>query len=127
MTLVFFGSILNTNRENKMNFIESHIKLFEKKFSKYILEFDEYSLFPESKENLIVMKLKCTNSNFINDIIKYKQLFCSIGAPNENYFTPHITLGKLKKPKTTSIWFQSFVKQIPIITSNVNITSCHLV
>ena len=58
------------------------------------LIFDSYELFG-SKNNLIVAKFKISKSDE-KKIIQFKQ-YCSkiYGAPNEDYFTPHITLGKI--------------------------------
>lgn len=140
MTLVFLGNILSKNTKAKMNKVEDKIKLFEQQFNNLVLEFDSFELFPTSKRNLIVAKFKLvntytnanTNTNinnhqqFITDMISYKKSFVEIGAKEENYFTPHITLGKitnLKPNNNISSLFPSFDSTI----SNINIDGCHLV
>lgn len=124
MTLCFLGSVLMENRKNKMLTIDCNGQIFANEFGGKILEFDQYSLFPDSKKNLIVAKFKCSDKNFIADMIKFKKMFCKIGAKEENYFTPHVTLGKIQGVKANA---NIDLSSIPRIVSNIEITGCHMV
>lgn len=126
MTLVFLGSILNTDRNNKIKEIVPKICKFEGDFNEKILEFDNFELFPNEKRNLVVAKFKCNDRNFVSDMIKFKKSFCAMGAKEENYFTPHITLGKIQNIKPDKK-VSGLLPFFPKITSNIEINGCHLV
>lgn len=126
MTLVFLGSVLSQDRNNKMKEIVLNIVKFEEQFKDKTLEFDSFELFPSEKRNLIVAKFKCSSSTFIKDMILYKKSFTNIGAKEENYFTPHITLGKIqcvKSDNNIDTLFSSF----PTPSLRITINGCHLV
>ena len=102
MTLAFLGGCLLQDRKRKMGIVNKNMEEFNLTFENKILEFDEFSLFPDTKKNLVVAKFKCRDKNFIKEMKKFKKLFCEIGAKEENYFTPHITLGKIQGVKANN-------------------------
>ena len=94
MTVCFFGELnkrIKTNKKETFEKLHLDINNFTGIGN---LEFDSYQLFG-SKNNLIVAKFKISKSDE-KKIIQFKQ-YCSktYGAPDEDYFTPHITLGKI--------------------------------
>jgi 2'-5' RNA ligase len=109
---------------------DNNFEYFKKYFSGNILEFDSFSLFG-SHQNLIVAKFKCVNSNdFINKMITFKRMFCQIGAKEENYFTPHITLGKINNfvPSEERInTINKILSQITNITKSIVVDGCIMV
>ena len=100
MTVVYLGNIYNNFAQNKISAKEKmnllNIKLAEETPISN-LAFDDICLFTQ-KQNLIVAKFKF----FTNTSSEYKQIinlkrFCSENyfAPSEDFFEPHITLGKI--------------------------------
>lgn len=126
MTLVFLGSVLQVNRNNKIKIVENNILNFENQFNDKILEFDRFELFPTEKKNLIVAKFKCSDKKFISNMIFYKKTFTVLDAKEENYFTPHITLGKIPNIKPNNN-IESLFTSFNFNISNININGCHLV
>lgn len=130
MTLVFLGNILLTDKSNKLIKIDDKINYFTNNFNGLTLEFDQFDFFNSRNKNLIVMKFKCNDPNFIKNMILYKNSFVELGAKKENYFTPHITLGKIKSSQTnvnaTDIKNILNVSTIKPAT-NIEINGCYLV
>lgn len=94
MTVCFLGELgkrIKTNKKETFEKLNLDINNFDGIGN---LIFDSYELFG-SKNNLIVAKFKISKSDE-KKIIQFKQ-YCSksYGAPNENYYAPHITLGKI--------------------------------
>lgn len=130
MTLVFLGSILEIKNERKRDDIlfeiDTYQELFDDMFKNMVLEFDRYAMFPDSKKNLIVAKFKCRNKNFLPNMLKFKKMFCPMGAKEENFFTPHITMGKVKSLKDPAD-IEKLLKKFSPITQDIEIIGCHLV
>ena len=127
MTICFLGGALGTDRKRKIAVIDSNIRDFSSLFGGAELEFDGYSLFPETKRNLIVAKFKCRDRNFIPNMITYKNSYLSIGAPKEDFFVAHITLGKLQAAHLNTEELDEFVRSLPALTHKIVIESCRLV
>lgn len=129
MTLCFLGQVLNKGRKEKMIICDKNFKYFRDNFTGNILEFDSFSLFG-THQNLIVAKFKCKNNkNFINKMIGFKKMFCEIGAKEEDYFTPHITLGKINNfvPDDKKIdMINKILSEITKVTTTINIDGCEL-
>jgi 2'-5' RNA ligase len=94
MTVCFLGELgkrIKTNKKETFEKLQLDIDNFTPIDN---LVFDSYELFG-SKNNLIVAKFKISKSDE-KKVIQFKQ-YCSstYGAPDENYYTPHITLGKI--------------------------------
>ncbi len=97
MTVCFLGNLsknLGTDSNKKQKYIEidQMIDDFNKVPVKGIT-FLEYQLFGQRK-NLLVAVFDM-NKEDKDRILAFKQQFVRFGAPNENYFTPHITVGKI--------------------------------
>lgn len=99
MTVYFLGDLfvkIKTNKKEIIDKINFDINNFEGINN---LIFDSYELFG-SKNNLLVAKFKISKSDE-KKIIQFKQYFnITYGSKKhddiiENYFTPHITLGKI--------------------------------
>lgn len=93
MTVCFLGDLsknLKDNKKAKMDQIQTIINDFPEINQ---LTFSGYELF-SIKQNLIVAKFNLPEKTK-KQIIEFKKMFVEYGAPLENYFTPHITLGKL--------------------------------
>ncbi len=79
------------------------------------------------------MKFKCDDPNFIKNMILYKNSFVELGAKKENYFTPHITLGKIKSNQTpvNATHIKNILNESTIKSTNpatkIEINGCHLV
>lgn len=130
MTICFLGSVLETDRKNKTVIVNNEIENFSEQFAGKVLEFEEFSLFPDTKKNLIVAKFKCVDKkdNFCQNIIKFKKEFTKIGTNEENYFVPHITLGKIQNMSIKNINIvEPLLSELPRIEQNIQITGCHLV
>jgi len=129
MTLCFLGQILNKGRKEKMVICDDNFRHFREYFSGNILEFDEFSLFG-THQNIIVVKFKCKNNkNFIHKMIKFKKMFCQIGANEENYFTPHITLGKINNfnPNQQKVnMINKILSEVTKVTKTIIIDGCEL-
>jgi|SaaInlStandDraft_6_1057023.scaffolds.fasta_scaffold17757_3 2'-5' RNA ligase len=128
MTICFLGKIKKYGDLN-MKFIEEKKEEFSNKFDGITLEFDDYKIF--SRGNLIVAAFKCkniSNNKFVNDIIEYKNSFVNNGANEENYFTPHLTLGKIQNvpKKGPNFNFSDLLKSAPVIQQSITIDGCHL-
>jgi hypothetical protein len=57
------------------------------------MTFSKYELFSQ-KKNLIVAHFSLHN-NIKKNIIKFKNSFVEYGAPYEDFYEPHITIGKI--------------------------------
>jgi len=77
--------------------------------SEYILEFDEITMFPPDKQNLLVVKFK-QNIKLKNDINFMKKIIENNDPVAD--FLPHITLGKLRTTKSDKNEFSKIVKNI---------------
>lgn len=111
MTVCFLGELGKKIKTNKKQTFEN-LHLDINNFSEISnLIFDSYELFG-SKNNLIVAKFKISKSDE-KKIIQFKQ-YCSktYGAPDEDYYTPHVTLGK--------ILYHNDSKTIDINNLNIN-------
>lgn len=130
MTLCFFGHILSEDRKNKMTFVNKKITEFKTMFSGNVLSFDNYVVFGRHK-NLLVATFKCINNpKFTDKMIEFKKMFCEIGAIEENYFTAHITLGKINNFNATEqnlTKINQLMSEIDRITTNINVKECFLI
>lgn len=96
MTLCFLGNILIGKKKETIDEINKLIYNFPNdRHKNIVLSFDNFCLFPEIKQNLVVAKFKCHKS-FIDDTIKFKKEFVKFGTTEENWFSPHVTLGKIQ-------------------------------
>ena len=127
MTLCFLGGALSTNWKRKMVVLEDTMERFKLQFQGKVLEFDGYALFPETKRNLIVAKFRCVDRNFTPNVIEFKKSLTYIGVPEEDFFTAHLTLGKLRPAHINTDALEEFLNQLPPITAQINITGCHLI
>lgn len=129
MTLCYIGSCLNTDRKNKLAICNINFTHFEETFRGNILRIKNISLFG-SNNNLIIAEFECVNNkNFIKDMIKFKKKFEEIGTKNENYFTPHITLGKINNfnPNEKNInILNKILSKIDHTIQNITINSCFM-
>lgn len=80
MTFVFLGERKYKEVLNIKQYLDQ-IKNIE-----LILKFDKVSLFPPSKENLLIFQFKINELSLRNKILNFLQI--------EDEFLPHITLGK---------------------------------
>lgn len=126
MTLCFLGGALSVDRKKKMTVVEHNIESFQAQFQGKVLEFDEYSLFPQTKRNLIVAKFKCTDLHFTSDVIEFKKSFTAIGAIEEDFFVAHVTLGKLSMAHMDTESIEDFIKNLPPIKTQIEISGCHM-
>ena len=101
MTVCFLGDVyrnlkqLNTPIKEKITELMNKINEINESSKISNIIFDSFELFGE-KQNLIVAKFRFINANDKKKIINLKQYFSTnFFAPNENYFEPHITLGKI--------------------------------
>jgi 2'-5' RNA ligase len=78
------------------------------------LTFSNYEIFG-TNGNLLVAKF-LISSNDKHKIIEFKKQFIEFGAPIEPFFSPHITIGKIK-PKITIT-----KQQIDLFQKPINIT-----
>ena len=90
MTAVFLG-----DKFNKIDLVNEVI--INNNNIEYNLEFEEASVFPPEKKNLIVLKFK--NNNVLKKVITEMKNKLNI---NEERFLAHITLGKLSISKHDS-------------------------
>jgi len=102
ITLCFLGDIIkNYHVDKKLRLKEIHTVI--NKFNTFLsnsdlpnnLIFEKYDLFPESKQNLIVAKFKCSEK-FMDTIIEFKKQFIIFGINDNKIFVPHVTLGKIQ-------------------------------
>ena len=120
MTTLFLGK----NNNNINNVLHKKSDDFSDKFrelknldqllheydeSEYILEFDEITMFPPDKQNLLVVKFK-QNIKLKNDINFMKKIIENNDPVAD--FLPHITLGKLRTTKSDKNEFSKIVKNI---------------
>jgi 2'-5' RNA ligase len=93
MTVCFLGELSKNIKENK----KAKILELEEKINNIPpinnMRFNKFDLF-SPKKNLIVAHF-ILPTHIIEQIIKIKQSFISYGAPNEIFYEPHITLGKI--------------------------------
>jgi 2'-5' RNA ligase len=128
MTLCFLGDSLQTDRKNKMKIVNEQIDNFSGLFSDQFLTFDRFSLFPETKKNLVVAIFKSNDPSFIQKMTTFKREFVRIGAKEEDFFVPHITLGKIQNMNLSRAHeLDNMLRQIPLIGSRLDITGCSLV
>lgn len=128
MTVCFLGQILNENRKEKMVICNNNFEYFRKHLNGNVLEFDKFSLFGTHR-NLIVAKFKCNNKKFIDKMIEFKRMFCQIGAKKEDYFTPHITIGKINNfvPNDERIKeINEILSKVKNITATIVVDNCIL-
>lgn len=126
MTLCFLGTILKTDRNLKMIEITKNMESFSDQHSGKILVFDSFDIF----KNLIVVKFKCEENpeKFVGDVIQFKQSFVNIGAKKENYFTPHITLGKIEGLNRTDMKaYRELINSLSPINTKIMVNKCSLV
>ena len=117
MTVCFLGELnkkIKINKKETFDKLQSEINNFAEIGN---LIFNSFELFG-SKNNLIVAKFKMSKSDE-NKIIKFKQ-YCSktYGAPDENFYVPHITLGKILHYNETN---KIDVSKLNISKPNINI------
>jgi len=123
MTVCFLGNLsknLGSNdKKQKYDEIDHLIATFNK-VPVSGLTFKSYQLFGANK-NLLVATFDMSKADR-DRIIAFKQQFVLFGAPAENYFTPHITIGKLQFGKPID---DNTMKGLPIITTDylVNMTT----
>lgn len=104
MTVCYLGDIYRNLRQQKNILVKDKIIELENKINEIsetnkinTLIFDSFELFGE-KQNLVVAKFRFppNKSNDKKQIINLKKYFSeNFYAPNEDYFEPHITLGKI--------------------------------
>lgn len=124
MTLCFLGDCLKTNTKEKMCKVCENIRTFENNSSGNVLEYDSLDIFCS---NLLVIKFKCVTSDFIDKTTAFKHKFEKIGAKHENYFTPHITIGKIKHVKHDTN-LQQIVNKLDVhFDDKITVSKCHLV
>jgi 2'-5' RNA ligase len=94
MTVCFLGDLSKKIKINGKKILEQLDISIKTQPETSSLEFDSFELFG-TKNNLIVARFKISNKER-EKIIQFKK-YCSdnYGAPLEDYFTPHITLGKI--------------------------------
>jgi 2'-5' RNA ligase len=128
MTLCFLGDSLQTDRKNKMKIVNEQMENFSGLFCDQFLTFDKFSLFPETKKNLVVAIFKSNDVSFIQKMTNFKREFVRIGAKEEDFFVPHITLGKIQNMNLSRAHkLDDMLRQIPLIGSRIDITGCSLV
>ena len=131
MTICFLGDILETNRKEKTNVLNNLIEQFSVQFGSSILQFESFELFPPNKKNLVVAVFRCQDKLFNKNIIEYKKKFIKIGAKEENYFTAHITLGKIQNfnmSDTNNLSLTSnILKSFQNKPNSITVSGCHLV
>lgn len=95
MTVCFLGELgkkLKNNYKQSINHINEKLENFAPINS---IEFSHYELFG-TKNNLIVAIFKISNSEK-NKLIELKKEFSNkYDAPDEDFYVPHITLGKIQ-------------------------------
>jgi 2'-5' RNA ligase len=93
MTMCFLGELSKNIKDNK----KAKILELEEKIRNIPtinnMKFNKFDLF-SVKKNLIVAHFTLPKHT-IDQIIKLKQSFIIYGAPNELFYEPHITLGKI--------------------------------
>jgi 2'-5' RNA ligase len=104
MTVCYLGDIYRNLRQQKNILVKDKISELENKINEFNetnkisgIIFDSFELFSE-KQNLIVAKFRFASDkpNDKKQIIDLKKYFSeNFFAPNEDYFEPHITLGKI--------------------------------
>jgi 2'-5' RNA ligase len=104
MTVCYLGDIYRNLKQQKNILVKDKISELENKINEFNetnkvsgIIFDSFELFSE-KQNLIVAKFRFASDkpNDKKRIIDMKKYFSTnYFAPNEDYFEPHITLGKI--------------------------------
>lgn len=94
MTVCFLGELSKKIKTNKKETFENLLTEIHDFPPICTLEFDSYQLFG-SKNNLVVAKFKMSKADEKKIIDLKKYYTDKFQAPKENYYTPHITLGKI--------------------------------
>lgn len=94
MTVCFLGELGKKIKTNKKETFEKLLFDIESQDKISTLQFDSFQLFG-TKNNLVVAKFTIGKKEE-KKIIEFKK-YCAktYFAPDENYYTPHITLGKI--------------------------------
>jgi 2'-5' RNA ligase len=126
MTVCFLGELsknLIGNKKQKIQEIEQAINDFPE-INQVI--FDKYELF-SVKQNLIVAKFIISEETK-KKIIKFKKQFVQYGAPNEDFYVPHCTLGKIMNCNENTVFTTECCSSIPRITiTELHHLKCKLV
>lgn len=94
MTVCFLGELFKKIKTNKKEILENLLNEIKNYPQIKTLVFDCYELFG-NKNNLIVAKFKMSKSEEKN-IIELKKYYSSkFNVPLEDFYVPHITLGKI--------------------------------
>ena len=116
MTVVFLGNImkgmLKQDREELIKIINNFDLGGDELFT-----FNGYEFFG-NKKNLLIAKYSAKKS-VINKIIEFKKKFYQYGAIDEDFFVPHITLGKISSTSMTES-FSTMITNIYMPTLNLN-------
>ena len=97
MTVCFLGELSKNIKNDKKSKIDELSHIIQNYPKVNGLEFVKYSLF-SIKNNLIVAEFKLPQ-NQTKNIIRLKSEMEKYGSSHEQYFTPHITLGKIMNCK----------------------------
>lgn len=110
MTIVFLGSAMKGMQKEVRKSVIRLIDTFH--CADAVLTLDHYELFGREK-NLLVA---CFTGppEFVECVIRHKSLYERYGAKKEDFFTPHITLGKIHS--TTNHEVDLALLSIPLIS-----------
>jgi 2'-5' RNA ligase len=117
MTVCYLGNLQQNLNKIKSNTKNKLVELDEK-LNKLppidSIEFDRFEIFG-SKQNLIIAKFKISDSDKKKIIEFKKDMTENFFAPDENFYIPHITLGKVnwfsknKSPKELNFINEIFI------------------
>jgi 2'-5' RNA ligase len=93
MTVVFLGDIMKGMKKTDREALYIAVNAFDLGDTAGIMAFDSFEFFGKHR-NLLIAKFKAPQY-VIDHIITYKKQFVKFGAVEEDFFLPHITLGKL--------------------------------
>jgi 2'-5' RNA ligase len=123
MTMCFLGELSKNIKENK----RAKILELEEKIRDIPpinnMKFNKFDLF-SPKKNLIVAHFVLPKQT-TDQIIKLKQSFITYGAPNELFYEPHVTLGKIMNCNSS---INIDLSKIPLLEINrIDNLSCILI
>ena len=116
MTVCFLGELSKKIKIDKRKTFDQLMECIQNQPEITSLEFDSFELFG-TKNNLIVAKFKISKKEQ-EKIIQFKK-YCSENyqAPDEDYYIPHITLGKiLYYNQTNQLDLSKIAIEYPLIT-----------
>lgn len=100
MTVVFLGDIMKGMKKTDREALTVEVNRFDLKESVGLLTFESFEFFGKH-QNLLIAKFS-TSEAVTKQIIAFKKQFVQFGAIEEDFFLPHITLGKLSSIATLS-------------------------